>query len=51
LVLLSHYLRIAREAYNAGDYEAAALFCDRALEKAGRMSKDARIEALRFKGL
>lgn len=51
LILPSHFLSIAREAYNEGDYPSADSFCDRALEGMQRMSRDAKVEALRLKGL
>lgn len=51
LLLPSHYLRVAREAYNVRDYERATELAHQALEQTNRLSLGARIEGLRLSGL
>ena len=51
LLLPSHFLTIAREAYNGSSYEVCLNFTEEALKQSHRMSKTALIEAYRLLGM
>lgn len=51
LVLPSHYLVLAREAYDNRDFEETIKFCRLSIEHASRMSTEALVECYRMLGL
>ena len=51
LVLPSHYLVVAREAYDQRNLPRTVQFCRQALEHASRMSEEAKVECYRMLGL
>lgn len=51
LVLPSHYLTIAREAYDKRELLRTVELCRRALEQVSRMSEEAKVECYRMLGL
>ncbi len=48
LVLPSHLLRVARNAYDDGQHELSAQFCEQALQRSSIMTIDAQVETLRL---
>lgn len=51
LILPSHFLRVARDAYDRQRWRQAVEFANRAIEGSDRLSADAKIEANRLLGL